>query len=52
MAPGFDTLAEHDLHEEVEEEIDFSGECEVWSRYAALRANHWPGLQISRRSMR
>lgn len=27
MAPSFDTLSEQDLHEEEEEEIDFSGEC-------------------------
>lgn len=26
MAPSFDTLSEHELHEEEEEEIDFSGE--------------------------
>jgi hypothetical protein len=26
MAPSFDTLSEQDLHEEEEEEIDFSGE--------------------------
>lgn len=26
MAPSFDTLTEQDLHEEEEEEIDFSGE--------------------------
>lgn len=25
MAPSFDTLSEQDLHEEEEEEIDFSG---------------------------
>jgi hypothetical protein len=29
MAPGFDTLSEQDLHEEVEEEVDFSGECDA-----------------------
>jgi translation initiation factor 3 subunit B len=28
MAPSFDTLSEQDLHEEEEEEIDFSGECD------------------------
>lgn len=27
MAPSFDTLSEQDLHEEEEEEIDFSGAC-------------------------
>lgn len=27
MAPSFDTLSEQDLHEEEEEEIDFSGKC-------------------------
>lgn len=27
MAPSFDTLTEQDLHEEEEEEIDFSGAC-------------------------
>ena len=27
MAPSFDTLTDHDLHEEEEEEIDFSGMC-------------------------
>ena len=27
MAPSFDTLTEQDLHEEEEEEVDFSGEC-------------------------
>lgn len=25
MAPSFDTLSEQDLHEEEEEEVDFSG---------------------------
>ena len=29
MAPSFDTLSEQDLHEEEEEEIDFSGECKI-----------------------
>lgn len=29
MAPSFDTLSEHDLHEEEDEEVDFSGECDV-----------------------
>lgn len=28
MAPSFDTLTEQDLHEEEEEEVDFSGACE------------------------
>lgn len=27
MAPSFDTLTEQDLHEEEEEEVDFSGAC-------------------------
>lgn len=31
MAPSFDTLSEQDLHEEEEEEIDFSGECDSLS---------------------
>ena len=31
MAPSFDTLTEQDLHEEEEEEIDFSGKW-WWSR--------------------
>jgi hypothetical protein len=29
MAPSFDTLSEQDLHEEEEEDIDFSGECKI-----------------------
>lgn len=39
MAPSFDTLSEQDLHEEEEEEIDFSGECDcfgwTFSRFVA-----------------
>lgn len=27
MAPSFDTLSEQNLHEEEEEEVDFSGKC-------------------------
>lgn len=31
MAPSFDTLTEQDLHEEEEEEVDFSGEYQgLW----------------------
>jgi translation initiation factor 3 subunit B len=30
MAPSFDTLTEQDLHEEEEEEIDFSGACRIF----------------------
>jgi hypothetical protein len=38
MAPSFDTLSEQDLHEEEEEEIDFSGECDGfgWTFLALL----------------
>lgn len=36
MAPSFDTLSEQDLHEEEEEEIDFSGT--LWSDYLGLQA--------------
>lgn len=31
MAPSFDTLTEQDLHEEEEEEVDFSGACRNFS---------------------
>lgn len=30
MAPSFDTLTEQDLHEEEEEEVDFSGACRIF----------------------
>lgn len=35
MAPSFDTLSEHDLHEEEDEEVDFSGECDSVESYPA-----------------
>lgn len=52
MAPSFDTLSEHDLHEEEDEEVDFSGECDVvfrWSRPLFADFSRSP-FQISRRS--
>lgn len=36
MAPSFDTLTEQDLHEEEEEEVDFSGACRDFSRLVPL----------------
>lgn len=35
MAPSFDTLTEQDLHEEEEEEVDFSGAYRKFSRLGA-----------------
>jgi translation initiation factor 3 subunit B len=42
MAPSFDTLSEQDLHEEEEEEIDFSGKLETPTLRVCgpLLANH------------
>lgn len=39
MAPSFDTLSEQDLHEEEEEEIDFSGECKIYRGLCAPLSN-------------
>ena len=46
MAPSFDTLTEQDLHEEEEEEIDFSGACTTFDDSASLTM----ARQISRRN--